>query len=234
MGGLSFGWGRNSKMNANASQIELRMRWEVAAAGDAFHRLFKVGLLGFVGHVVKVFSPPQSVGLLFQFGPGMRDQFAQLVDKRAFPPKTLSAAMREQFVPSVLIPDNPGRGHRDAWWRQVAAGAAIGASFREEGTDTSVHIAFNDTLCDVHVDRSGFAVDKDGYPHWDLNNMLRHLTLDLAGDKLPWVLLSGAVLDKRGRPIIQATLHPWIAVDLPSRDNDRTAVKVGIMVTGNF
>ncbi|HEX2889777.1 hypothetical protein [Vineibacter terrae] len=234
MGDLRFGWGNNSKLNSNASQYEMRMSWEVTTASAAFHRLFNQSLLGFVGRVVKVFSPPQSIGLLFEFGPGERDRFARLVDNRAFPPKTLSEALREKFVPSIMIPDNPGPGHRDAWWRKLAAGAAIGASFREQGTDTSVHIAFNSTLCDVHVDRSGFAVTKDGYPHWDLNNVLRHLTLDLAGDKLPWVLGSVAYLGRNNRPIFQATLHPWLAVDLPSRDNDRTAVKIGLMVTGNF
>ncbi len=234
MGDVKLGWGNNSKLNSNASQYELRMRWEVTTAGNAFHRLFKVGLLRFVGRVVKVFSPPQSIGLLFEFGPGMREEFVRLVDGRAFPPKTLQQSLREKFTPSILIPDDPGPKHRDAWWRKLAAGAAIGASFREEGTDTSVHIAFNETLCDVHVDRSGFVTTKNGYPHWDLNNLLRHMTLDLAGDKLPWVLGSIAYVDKHNRPLFQATLHPWLAVDLPSRDNDRTAVKVGLMITGNF
>ena len=121
------------------------MSWEVGETSRHFQRLFNTSLLGFVGHVVKVFSPPASIGLLFQFGPGTRDRFVEMVDK------------------SVMIPDNPGHQHRDAWWRHAAAGAAIGASFREEGTDTSVHIAFNSTLCDVHVDRSGFVVNREGY-----------------------------------------------------------------------
>jgi hypothetical protein len=236
MGDLEFGWGRNSKLDSSASQYELRTRWEVGVAARNFQRIFHVGLLGFVGRVVKVFSPPQSTGLLFEFGPGMRDSFAKLVDRRAFPPKTLDEALQTNApAPGGVTPDNPGVEHRDAWWRKIAAGAAIGASFREEGTLTSLHIAFNDSQCDVHVDRNGFVVTEGGFTHWNLNALLRHLTVDLAGDKLPWVLGSVAYLDRRRQPIFQATLSPWLAVDLPAKDeNDRTAVKIGLMVTGIF
>ncbi|MEQ1760035.1 MAG: hypothetical protein ABL986_17095 [Vicinamibacterales bacterium] len=236
MGEVEFGWGRTSKSSGDTSQYELRTSWEVGETSSHFHRLFRTSLLGFVGHVVTVFSPPASIGLLFQFGPGMREEFIKLVDARAFPAKTLDAASwGKSPAPSVMIPDNPGPGHRDAWWRTAAAGAAIGASFREEGTDTSVHIAFNSHLCDVHVDRNGFVVNREGYPRWDLNNLLRHFTVDLAGDKVPWLLGSMTVLNRRNRPIFQATLSPWLAVDLPSREGpDKTAVKVGLALTGVF
>jgi hypothetical protein len=61
-----------------------------------------------VGRVVEVFWPPQSTGLLFEFGPGMRDSFAKLVDQRAFPPKTLNAAMQATAPgPGAVNPDNP-------------------------------------------------------------------------------------------------------------------------------
>ena len=44
-----------------------------------------------------------------------------------------------------------------------------------------------------------------------------------------------AILDKRNRPVFQATLSPWLAVDLPSKDGpDRTAIKVGLAITGVF
>jgi len=236
MGDIKLGFGRNSKLNSNASQFELRMSWEVGETARQFKRLFDVSLLGYVGRVVKLFSPPQSVGFLFEFGPGMHDEFAKLVDERAFPPKTLDEAMRAKpSAPGVATPDNPGGQHRDAWWRRAAGGAAIGASFREEGTQTSVHIAFNDTQCDVHFDRNGFVVTEGGFTHWDLNGLLRHMTFDLAGDKLPWVLGSVAYIDKRRRPVFQATLGPWLQVDLPEKDKtDRTAVKVGLMVVGSF
>lgn len=235
MAHLDFGWGQTSRAHGKNDQISLRTSWEVGETARHFQRLFNTPLLGFVGHVVKVFSPPASIGLLFQFGPGMRDTFVEMVDKSAFPPRTINQAITAKPGSGVMIPDNPGHKHRDAWWRHAAAGAAIGASFREEGTDTSVHIAFNSTLCDVHVDRSGFVVDKEGYPRWDLNNLLRHFTVDLAGDKAPWLLASMAILDKRNHPVFQATLSPWLAVDLPSKGGlDRTAIKIGLAITGVF
>jgi len=234
MADFDWGWGNTSRSHGKNDQFSLRTSWEVGEAGRHFQRLFNTPLLSFVGHVVRVFSAPASIGLLFQFGPGMRDKFVEMIDRTAFPPKTLDAALRKQFVPSILIPDDP-RQHRDAWWRRIAAGQAIGQSFREEGTDTSVHISFNSTLCDVHVDRSGFVVNREGYARWDLNNLLHHFTMDLAGDKAPWLLLSLTMLDKRNHPIFQATLSPWLAVDLPSKDRPmKTGVTVGLAVTGVF
>ena len=235
--GVYLGWGNESKSERKYSQFELRQRWEVTEAATQFHRIFNVGLLGFVGEVETVFSPPASVGFLFKFGPGMREPFARLIDERMFPPKTLDAALRTGApAPGKVIPDNPGLNNRDAWWRSAAAGAAIGASFREGGTQTSVHIAFNKDECDVHVDRNGFVLPVGGgNTQWDLNGLLRHMTIDLAGDKAPWALLSVGYVNSRNRPIFQATLSPWLAVDLPSRETgDRTAVKVGIAITGSF
>jgi hypothetical protein len=217
MSEVRLGFGRNSQPNTNASQFELRTRWEVTNAAVAFQRLFGASLLSFVGRVVTVFSPPQSPGLLFEFGPGMKDKFVKLVEKH-----------------TAVTPDDPGIGDRDAWWRRAAAGAAIGASFRERGTQTSLHVAFNNTLCDVHVDRNGFVVSEGGFTHWDLNGLLRHLTIDLAGDKAPWLLGSATYL-RHGRPAAQATIGPWLAVDLPSKDTgDRTAIKLGIIISGSF
>ena len=219
-----------------ALQSELRLRWELQFAATHFQRVFNQSLLPFIGQIVQIFTPPASPGVLFQFAEGMREPFARLLSNRAFPPATLNEAIRA-VVPGSrpMIPDNPGVDHRDAWWRQAAAGAAIGSSFREEGTGTSLHIAFNKGLCDVHVDRNGFVVSQDGHTHWDLNGLLRHLTIDLAGDKVPGVLYTGVVLDRRQRPIVQATIGPWFAVDLPSRDgNDRTAVKFGVQIVGSF
>lgn len=233
--GFKLGFGRTSKSHDDHSQFDLRTSWEVGETVRVFKRLFNDSLLRFVSHVVTVFSPPASIGLLFDFAPGTRNEFLRLVDERAFPPKTLQEAMKAQFVPKVLVPDDPGVQHRDAWWRRAAAGAAIGASFREAGTQTSMHIAIATNQADVHVDRSGFVVNQDGYTHWDLNNLLGHLTLDLAGDKLPWVLGSVAYVNRHNRPIFQATLHPWLGVDLPSKDGlDRTALKIGVAITGRF
>lgn len=215
---------------------ELRLKWELLFAANHFQRVFNVSLFPFIGRVVKVFTPPASAGLLFEFREGMRDSFATLVSKRAFPLKTLNEAIRAVVPGSrAVVPDDPGVEHRDRWWRQAAAGAAIGQSFREEGTNTGLHIAFSKTLCDVHVDRNGFVLNREGLTHWDLNGLLRHLTIDLAGDKAPWALGSTVLLDRKRRPVLQATIGPWFAVDLPSRDaNDRTAVKVGIQISGTF
>jgi hypothetical protein len=234
--GWKFATGSTSKSHRDVSQFDLRTSWEVGEAAAVFQRIFHESLLRFVWKVDTVFSPPASVGLLFDFAPGGRDEFLRLVDAKAFPPKTLAESMRREFVPQVLVPDDPGVGHRDAWWRKAAAGAAIGASFREAGTDTSLHIAIGKDQADVHVDRNGFVVDRDGYTHWDLNKLLGHLTVDLAGDKAPWALASVTYVNRRNRPIFQATLSPWIGVDLPSRENDlgRTAVKVGLAITGSW
>ena len=68
-----------------------------------------------------------------------------------------------------------------------------------------------------------------------VRRLLAGKTVDLAGDKAPWLLASMAILDKRNRPVFQATLSPWLAVDLPSKDGpDRTAIKVGLAITGVF
>ncbi|MGH9660791.1 MAG: hypothetical protein ACRD96_19745, partial [Bryobacteraceae bacterium] len=61
------------------------------------------------------------------------------------------------------------------------------------------------------------------------------LTVDLAGDKAPWLMVSAGWVDNDSRPIIQATLSPWLAVDLPSRENDgKKEIKIGFMLGGRF
>ncbi|RIK74992.1 MAG: hypothetical protein DCC68_22020 [Planctomycetota bacterium] len=232
---VKFGFGRTSKSHRDYNQHDLRTSWEVGETARVFQSLFHDSLMRFVWKVETVFSPPASIGLLFDFAPGTRDEFLKLVDERAFPPKTFQEAMRDHFTPKVLVPDNPGRNHRDAWWRQAAAGAAIGASFRQAGTQTSMHIAISRDQADVHVDRNGFVVNRDGYTHWDLNKLLAHFAVDLAGDKAPWLVPSISVVNGRNRPIFQATLSPWIGVDLPSKDGlDRTAIRIGLAITGRF
>ena len=79
MADVEIGWGRTSKSHGKHDQFSLRSSWEVGETARHFQRLFNTPLLGFVGHVVKVFSPPASIGLLFEFGPGMRDKFVELV-----------------------------------------------------------------------------------------------------------------------------------------------------------
>ena len=223
MSKIQLGFGTTK---VDGDQTELRHRWEVMQAAAAFQRLFQRNLLSFVDTIDQVFSPPQSPGLLFSFAPGMRQTFLNLIDARTFPEGSGQT--------SPVTPDNPGRQHRDAWWRGAASAAAIGASFREEGTLSSVHITISTTQCDVHVDRNGFVVTEGGFTHWDVNALLRHLTIDLAGDKAP-LLVSATVLGRGNRPVVQATLGPWFAVDLPSHDNpDRTTFKGGVQIVGTF
>jgi hypothetical protein len=235
--GFYFGSGDETKHSKSYSQFELKQRWEVALAANEFKRIFNTSLLQFVLRIVKVFSPPASTGFHFEFAPGSREQFATLLGARAFPPtKDLESALRAPSKPrkAALIPDDPGNTP-DAAWRRLAAGNAIGASFREGGTGTSLHIAFSESFCDVHVDRHGFVVSEEGKVHWDVNGLLRHLTIDLAGDKVPRSLLSFGYVGRDKQPLFQATLSPWLAVDLPSRETgDRTAVKVGIALSGSF
>lgn len=81
-----------------------------------------------------------------------------------------------------------------------------------------------------------FGFGRTSKSHRDLNKLLAHFTVDLAGDKAPWLLGSAAYVNRYNRPIFQATLSPWIGVDLPSQKNglDRTAVKVGLAITGSY
>jgi hypothetical protein len=235
--GFYAGWNKTDKKAGSYSQSELRVRWEVQLVASEFLAKFHEPLWPFVDYIYVVFSPPASVGLRFSFVPGKRDTFAALVGEPAAPPKDLQAALNQpmKLGSSPLVPDDPGRGSMDRWWRAAAAGNGIGASFREPGTGTSMHIAIASDQADVHIDRNGFVVSDGGYNHWNLNGLLRHLTVDLAGDKAKWALLSVGYIDKKNRPVIQATLSPWIAVDLPGPDNERgTNVKVGLAITGSF
>jgi hypothetical protein len=86
------------------------------------------------------------------------------------------------------------------------------------------------------VDRNGFIMKgPNGEVSWDLNGLLRHVTQDLAGDHAAWAMVSAGVVDKEKRPIIQATLAPWVVVDLPSQKNgSRMEVKIGYALTGRF
>jgi hypothetical protein len=189
----------------------------------------------FVGKIKEVFGPPKSVGLHFAFAPGKRGEFVKLVNPDVLREK-MSLAMRKDEARSPLIPDDPGRKAPNWLARRQAARNGLGTSFRQEGLNHSLHVAYDQADCDVHVDRNGFVVRRaDGSVHWDLNGLLRHLTVDLIPDKAPWATASVGYRDKNQRPIFQATLAPWVAVDLPSRTNrDKTDIKVGLLFKGTF
>lgn len=48
-------------------------------------------------------------------------------------------------------------------------------------------------------------------------------------------MVSGGVLNQNRQPVIEATLSPWLAIDLPSRENDgKREIKFGILISGKF
>jgi len=230
------GWNSGTYSADSYTQDQLRNRWEVGYADLVFKALLGVGLLPYVGSIREVFGPPRSTGLLFDFADGTRTDFIRRIDPRMAPPKTLSLAMRQKPAEPALVPDNSLPDDPYARWRNGAAANGIGASFRQPDTGTSLHVAFNQGSCDVHVDRNGFVIrDADGKVTWDLNGLLRHLTVDLAGDKVPWLMASAGWVDDDDRPIIQATAAPWLAVDLPSQETGgKTVIKIGVMIGGRF
>jgi hypothetical protein len=217
------------------SQQELRQSPHTRQAARLFEAMLRTPLMPFVGRILEVFGPPKSVGFHFAFAPDQRERFVELVDPRALP-KRMSLAMRREGSRSPLVPDDPGRSDPNWLARRQAARNGLGISFRQEGVEESLHVAYDRTECDVHVDRNGFVVrHPDGRVHWDLSGLLRHLTVDLIPDKAPWAAVSVGYRDKRERPIVQATLAPWVAVDLPSKENGgRAEVKAGLLFKGNF
>jgi hypothetical protein len=229
-------WGGGLHTSKDLSQAKLRDLPAAKDAADAFKSMLNTDLWQFVGEINKVFSPPKSAGLEFDFAKGMRDQFVRIVDPHSMPKKITSLAMRNEKSKSPLVPDDPGPNVVNGKIRKIAAANGLGISFRQEGLGLSLHVAYNHSKCDVHVDRNGFVIRRaDGSVHWDLNGVLRHLTVDLIPDKAPWLLGSFGYRDKNDRSVLQGTVAPWLAVDLPSRQNEgKTEVKVGVMVQGRF
>ncbi len=218
------------------SQEKLRNLPPAKDAARLFQALLRTSLWPFVGKIKEVFGPPRSVGLHFEFARGKRDEFVRLVDPESISKKVSLVMRKKEKAKSPLIPDNPKRKDANWAWRRLAALNGLGTSFRQEGLGNSLHVAYNRTACDVHVDRNGFVVRRaDGRVHWNLNGLLRHLTVDLIPDKAPWAVASVGYRDKDQRPIFQATLAPWVAVDLPSRTNrGKTDIKIGLMFQGTF
>lgn len=220
---------------SSMSQAELLDRWEVDHVDSVFTRLIGSSFKPFIETISEVFSPPRSTGLHFYFKNGTREKFVNMVYGAAFPPPAVTSLSMRSKKNQTMVPDNPSPNPA-ATWRNIAAAKGIGTSFREPGTGLSLHVAFNKASCDVHVDRNGFIIkDANGNVYWDLNGLLRHFTVDLLSDAAPWMLVSGGVLDNNRRPILEATLSPWTAVDLPSKENGgRFEIKIGILIGGKF
>jgi hypothetical protein len=236
---MNMGWSANIGGGLyTANDFNQEELWKLPPAQDAarmFQTLLRTSLRPFVGEIKEVFGPPKSVGLHFEFAPGKRDEFVRTVDPEALA-KTMSLAMRPEAPKSPLIPDDQGR--KDANWvaRRQAARNGLGISFRQEGIGSSLHVAYDETDCDVHVDRNGFVIRRaNGKVHWDLNGLLRHLTVDLIPDRAPWAAASIGYRDKQQRPLMKATISPWVAVDLPSRENEgQVELKIGVLFKGTF
>ena len=234
--GWSANWGGGLYTSKDRTQEELRALPYTKDAASSFQSVLGADLWPFIGKINKVFAPPKSVGLEFEFAAGTRDAFVRLVDPNSMPKKITSLAMRNEKSKSPLIPDDPGPNVVNGPIRKIAARNGLGLSFRQEGLGLSLHVAYNKSDCDIHVDRNGFVIRRpDGSVHWDLNGLLRHLTVDLIPDKAPALLGAFGYRDKNQHPVVQGTIAPWLAVDLPSRENDgKTDVKIGVMIQGTF
>jgi hypothetical protein len=228
-----IGVGSGTLSAENNSQEELRKRWEVDYVDSAFKGFMDESFVPYIETISEIFTPPRSIGVHFYFAKGTRARFVDLMYSKAFPPGPVTTlSMRKR--PTPMVPDKPNDA--SATWRNIAAAKGIGTSFRSADTGLSLHVAFNTASCDIHVDRNGFIMKAaDGRVYWDLNGLLRHFTVDLLSDGLPWIMVSGGVLNKNRQPVIEATLSPWLAVDLPSKENDgKFELKFGILIGGKF
>lgn len=236
--GVYLNWGISDHKDNDYTQTELRTKLTGSPADLVFFALMGERLLPFVGHIKQIFLPPRSEGVHFKFAPGKQKEFAWLID----PTRHLGKIGPMLFTKpgsSPLIPDDPGALKPAQLWRKTASLKGIGASFRQEGIQSSLHVAFDDDYCDVHVDRAGYMKkDAMGRVSWDHNGLLRHLFIDLASDfrdKVPLPLVSMGVTGANDRPIIKATLSPWLAVDLPSKLNgNKWSMTVGMALSGTF
>jgi hypothetical protein len=233
--GAYIGVGSGTLSAENNTQEELRKRWEVDYVDSVFKKFMDESFVPYIETISEIFTPPRSIGVHFYFANNLRKKFVDLVYSRAFPPPPVkSLSMRQQPANTPMVPDKPNDA--SASWRNIAAAKGIGTSFRSADTGLSLHVAFNKASCDIHVDRNGFIMkDAYGNVYWDLNGLLRHFTVDLLSDALPWILVSGGVLNKNRQPVIEATLSPWLAIDLPSRENGgQREIKFGILIGGKF
>jgi len=233
--GTYIGVGGGTLSAAHNSQEELRKRWEVDRVDSVFRSFMGESFVPYIETISEIFTPPRSTGVHFYFARNMRERFVNLMYSKAFPPGPItSLSMRKKPVNTPMVPDKPNDA--SATWRNIAAAKGIGTSFRSADTGLSLHVAFNQASCDIHVDRNGFIVkNTSGNVYWDLNGLLRHFTVDLLSDGLPWIMVSGGVLNKNRQPVIEATLSPWLAVDLPSRENGgKREIKFGILISGKF
>ena len=153
------------------------------------------------------------MGAEFEFAPGTREAFLNLVDpSTAFGKIGLNSF--GTHAARRMLPDDPGSGKADRW-RLLASAVSSGISYREPGLKPSLHIAIRKDSADVHVDREGFINLIGGRVVYDPKQTINHLTADLASDYIPGLVSSLTVKDDNGRTKFQGTFAPWLEVNLP-------------------
>ncbi len=205
---------RSNQTSKNTSQDEL---WDLLGKSPATHRfltLFKTPLGSFVNNILEVFKAPKAEGVDFEFIPGKRTEFLNLVDPSTIignnGPFTFNAPTNGK-----MVPDDPGPSHPDRIWRRLASAAAVGISYREPGLNSSLHISIRQDGANVHLDREGFVTSTNGRITYDPHQVLNHLSADLASDYVPVLVSSLTVKDDDGRTKFQGNLAPWLEVNLP-------------------
>lgn len=224
-------------------QIDLQYLARGNAAVRRFQILFKKDLMSFVGHINEVFRPPMSEGLSFKFAPGKRREMMRIMEARVQGPTGWSDFTPRDAQKSMEPdqPQDPGDQHVGQAWRGFAAKASVGFSFREPNSWQSLHIKINDQMCDAHVDRIPFLkLTMPGRPHWDLNPMLNHVAVELLSDKTSFIPFSVTHRNAVGELTSQATVGPWVMVDLPGAEGiggarvEQGGYKAGVQVVGFF
>jgi hypothetical protein len=205
---------RSNQTSKNTSQEELRELMGKSPATHRFLTLFKTPLDKFVGNILEVFKAPKAEGVDFEFAPGKRTEFLNLVDPSTvlgnIGPFTFGSAAK-----GPMVPDDPGPSEPDRVWRRLASAVSAGISYREPGLKSSLHIAIRKDGANVHLDREGFVTSTNGRITYDLKQVINHLSTDLASDYVPVLVTSLTVKDDVGRTKFQGNLAPWLEVNLP-------------------
>ncbi len=224
---------RSNTTSANTTQDELREMLSKSPATKRFEVLFLTPLMPFVGKILAVFEAPMAEGASFLFSDVGRTPFLNLIDPSSnmgkIGPMTFALPAK-----GPMVPDDPGAGHPDRMWRRLASAVSVGISYREPGFQQSLHIAVRQHGADVHLDREGFIAVAGGRVTYDPKQVLNHLSADLLSDKAALLVSSLTVKDEGGQIKFQATLAPWLEVNLPGTKDIGGSRSGGTEVRGFF
>jgi hypothetical protein len=230
---------RSNQTSKNTSQEELRDLLSRSPAAHRFLTLFKTPLDDFVGNILEIFKAPKAEGVDFEFVPGKRTEFLNLIDPSTIISKTGPFTF-DGPAAGQMVPDDPGISNPDRVWRRLASAVSAGISYREPGLKSSLHIAIRQDGANVHVDREGFVTSTNGRVTYDLKRVINHISTDLASDYVPVLVSSLTVKDDDGRASFQGNLAPWLEVNLPGTTDiggsrrDTTEGIVGVRLFGIF